>query len=383
MKPQFPAEAPTTVAMSRHSNTYNPLALSDTEELAANKVRALDSPNSGADSRRTSCVAQPDSFALVEFDDKDIDALGANAAAGLSGVSKKLLGTVRASDADVFGTQLNELIATAKGLAPEKLKNKGLLARAMNLFGSAKENMLAQYGVVESRMDTLVVELENHSTLHSNRINDFESMYNDNYAYHQVLETDVKQGEQWLADIEKALAQQPEAADSFAAQQQSELKRRADRLEKRIDDLRRGMLLAKQMAPQIRLSQDNARALTTTFVDITVVSIPAWRNVFSLYLLQQEAKQSAAVANAAYDATDAAFRAQADMLQQNTESIARLKQRSVVSIETVEHVQKQLISAFDTLDRISEEGRAKRRAELPKLQQMEQELVSRFVPKNN
>ncbi|QNA97554.1 hypothetical protein G4G31_07180 [Massilia sp. Se16.2.3] len=140
------------------------------------------------------------------------------------------------------------------------------------------------------------------------------------------------------------------------------------------------MLMATQMVPQIRLSQDNARALTDTFTDIVNVSIPAWRNVFSLYLLQLEAKQSAAVANAAYDATDAAFRAQADMLLENTETVARAKQRSPVSLETAQHVQTQLITAFDKLEQISNEGQQRRRDELPKLQALERELIERFSP---
>ena len=140
------------------------------------------------------------------------------------------------------------------------------------------------------------------------------------------------------------------------------------------------MLMATQMVPQIRLSQDNARSLTDTFTDIVNVAIPAWRNVFSLYLLQLEAKQSAAVANAAYDATDAAFRAQADMLLENTETVARVKQRSLVSLETAQHVQLQLATAFDKLEQISKEGQQRRRDELPKLQQLERELIERFSP---
>ena len=137
------------------------------------------------------------------------------------------------------------------------------------------------------------------------------------------------------------------------------------------------MLMATQMVPQIRLSQDNARALTDTFTESST-SIPAWRNVFSLYLLQLEAKQSAAVANAAYDATDAGFRAQADMLLENTEAVARAKQRSLVSLETAQHVQTQLVTAFEKLEQISKEGRQRRKEELPKLQELEREFIARF-----
>jgi len=314
------------------------------------------------------------------IDDKAIETLGGNTGTGIAKVSAKLLGTVRASDADVFGAQLNELIATSKGLDPAKLRSGGLLSRVTNLFGSVKEKMLSQYQVVESRMDTLVSEMTRHANVHKGRIHDFDEMYKGLEIYYQGLDTDVKKGESWILQLQQAVAQQPAAANAFEAQQATELKRRLERLEKRVDDLRRAMLMATQMVPQIRLSQDNARALTDTFTDIVNVSIPAWRNVFSLYLLQLEAKQSAAVANAAYDATDAAFRAQADMLLENTETVARVKQRSLVSLETAQHVQTQLITAFDKLEQISKEGQQRRKDELPKLQELERELIAKFSP---
>ena len=317
---------------------------------------------------------------LTGIDDKAIETLGSAAGPGVAKVSAKLLGTVRASDADVFGTQLNELIATSKGLDPAKLKSGGLLSRVSNMFGSVKEKMLSQYQVVESRMDTLVSEMTRHANVHRARIHDFDEMYKGLEVYYQGLDADVKKGEAWADRLRQAVAQQAAAANAFEAQQATELRRRLERLEKRIDDLRRAMLMATQMVPQIRLSQDNARALTDTFTDIVNVSIPAWRNVFSLYLLQLEAKQSAAVANAAYDATDAAFRAQADMLLENTETVARAKQRSIVSLETAQHVQTQLVTAFDKLEQISNEGQQRRRDELPKLQALEQELIARFSP---
>ena len=312
------------------------------------------------------------------IDDKAIEALGGSTGAGVAKVSAKLLGTVRASDADVFGVQLNELIATAKGLDPAKLRSAGLVSRITGMFGSVKEKMLSQYQVVESRMDTLVAEMTRHANVHRGRIQDFDAMYKGLEAYYQGLDADVKKGEAWAERLRLALAQQAAPTNAFEAQQATELKRRLERLEKRVDDLKRAMLMATQMVPQIRLSQDNARALTDTFTDIVNVSIPAWRNVFSLYLLQLEAKQSAAVANAAYDATDAAFRAQADMLLENTETVARAKQRSLVSLETAQHVQTQLVTAFDKLEQISNEGQQRRKDELPKLQQLERELIERF-----
>ena len=153
------------------------------------------------------------------IDDKAIESLGGSTGTGVAKVSAKLLGTVRASDADVFGAQLNELIATSKGLDPSKLRSGGLLSRVSSMFGSVKEKMLSQYQVVESRMDTLVSEMTRHANVHKGRIQDFDEMYKGLEIDYQGLDADVKKGEGWALKLQQAVAQQPAAANAFEAQQ--------------------------------------------------------------------------------------------------------------------------------------------------------------------
>jgi len=322
--------------------------------------------------------------ALTTIDDNTIDALGDTTSVQLSGLSQQLLTTVRASDADVFGEKLNQLVVVAKGMDPKKMASGGILSRITGMFGSVKEKLLAQYSTCEHQMDSLVGELDKAVALHAHRVDDFEGMYNTNYAAHQALEAAVAKGTELQQSLEAGLAQLKAQAnpDSFAAQKMQDLDQKIQRLEKRIDDLNRGMLLAKQTAPEIRLLQDNARTLVTKFKDIKVVTIPAWKTAFTLYLASLEQKKSADLANAVSDATDAAFVAQADMLRQGTVEIAKAKQRAVVSIDAIQHVQDQLLGSFDDIQKIADEGRKARKDAEPKLKAMEQQLIARFVPKN-
>lgn len=322
--------------------------------------------------------------ALVNISDDVIDKLGDASTTQLSSFSQQMLTSVRASDADVFGSKLNELVGVAKGMNPANFKGGGLLAKVSNLFGSVKEKMLAQYSTVEKRMDALVAELDQAVVLHTRRVTDLEGMYTTNYQAHQALEVAVGQGTDLQAQLEAGLAQMKAAPnpDSFAAQKMADLDNKIQRLEKRCDDLKRAMLLAKQTAPEIRLLQDNSRTLASKFKDVKAVTIPAWKNAFTLYLVQLEQKKGAELATAVADATDAAFVAQADMLRSNATLIAQAKQRSVVSIETLEHVQQQLIGSFDDMQKIADDGRKARKDAEPKLLALEQELITRFVPKN-
>lgn len=314
--------------------------------------------------------------------DEQIERLGDQQASHLSSLSKQILSQVRASDLEEFGAKLNELVTTAKGLDPQKFNRKGILGFLTNLFSSAKDKMLAQYSTVEGRMNELIVELDKGTSLHTRRIGDLEDMYVANVASHDDLAKCVKIGEEMLIDMNAHLESEKTATDAFAAQRLADQQNRIDRLEKRIDDLRRSMLLAKQAAPEIRLLQDNARTLASKFKDVKSVTIPAWQNAFALYIVQIEQKKAAELANKVHDATDEAFRMQADLLRQNTQEIARAKQRSVVSIETLEHVQNQLLGACDDMNKIAEEGKRSRKQAEVKLQALEQQLVDKFVPKS-
>ncbi|VWD50677.1 toxic anion resistance family protein [Burkholderia contaminans] len=314
----------------------------------------------------------------------EIDQLGATQGTRIAAFSQQILASVRASDADQFGDKLNELIATAKGLDPRGADKGGLLTQVTRLFRSTKEKLLSQYESVSKRMDTLVVELENHAQRQKAGIDELERMYNDNYALHQELAQSKAHGETALAALRAHLSagQQP-VDDAFAAQRLLDVKRKVDALESKLDDLDRAMLMSKQLAPQIRMEQDQKRTLTSKFMTIKTVLIPAWTNAFALYLEQLSTKRAAALANATYDAADEAIRAQADLNRQNAQEVAKLGQRPVISTDTFEYAQQQLFGAFDDITQIIADGRRQREQDAPRLRQLEQDLITRFAPKHN
>lgn len=316
----------------------------------------------------------------VPLTDMELEALGSKATAGLAKLPDQLMTVIRASDAGEFGSDLNRLVALAKGLDPESVNGKGLLSRARNMFSSAKERLLAQYNSVEKQMDSLVAEMDKKAALHRQRVKELDQLYDANVAYHQGIEDAVAKASQVLAETQARLAAAGNAGDAFEAQQVSDLQRFAERVEKRIDDWKRAMLLAKQTAPQIRMMQDNARGLVEKFGDVKDVTVPAWKNAFSLYLLHMEQKQAVDVVNSVDEATDAALRRGATLLRQNTEDIARARQRSVVSLETLQFVQGELIGSVDAVQRINDEARAARKAAEPALLALENELITRFAP---
>lgn len=330
--------------------------------------------NTPATIEQTSVVTR--STAVVT--NEQIESLGvANSTRG-SDVSKRIMSSVRASDTDTVGAKLNELISTAKGMDPNKMGKDGLLSKLTNMFGNAKEKLMAQYQTVEDRMNVLVGEIDKSAQLMDQRVNDMEQMYIDNENAYKALQIDIDQGTMWAQQLKQDLASTVPAANGFDAQHLADKQDQINRLEKVVDDLERGQQLHLMAAPEIRLMQANARALSSSFKTIKTTTIPAWQGVFSRYILSLEQKKGAEIATSVYDATDEAFKTQADQMRQNTNDIARVQQRSVVSTDTLIHMQEQLLGAVDDALKIAEEGRKARDEARPKLKQMEQQLISRF-----
>lgn len=311
--------------------------------------------------------------------DDEIDKLGNQNSSRAKVTGDKLLASVKASDMDAFGGKLNELISTAKGLDPNKLGKGGILSRITGMFGSVKEKMMSELDSAEGRINTLTGEMGKSVTLFTGRIGDIENLYQENYQTYLAFGQEVEQAEALLVNLNNQLAAESQATDAFGAQRQSDIKNRIARCEKKIDDLKRGQHLCIMAAPELRLMQDNSRSLAQTFTDIQNVTIPAYMGVMRRYLLSMEQKKGAEMAMSVQDATNEAFKMQADQLRQNTQLIATAKQRSIVDIETIEHMQKQLLGAVDDMNKIAEAGAQARKAAAPKLVAMEQELVQRFA----
>jgi uncharacterized protein YaaN involved in tellurite resistance len=314
--------------------------------------------------------------------DADIDKLGESNANRVAQTTKKILENVKASDTDAMGAKLNELVSQAKKLDPKKLGNPGFFGKIFNFGANVKEKLMAEYASVETQMNALTKELDTMAGLMKKRAEDCDTLFEDNFQTYQSLKGDIANGMQMVEDIEAQIAALGTPSDAFGAQTIADLQSRADRLRKRCDDFERGCQLAILAAPEIRMQQSHCRTLATTVRDIKVTTLPAWQGVFSRYVIALEAKKGAEIVNTVYDATDAAFRMQADQLRENTQQIARAQQRSVVTIETLEHMQTQLLGAVDDALRIAKEGRDARDAAKPKLKQLETELIGRFSPQH-
>ena len=351
--------------------------LFETEAPTVAKTATLDGMFREVTSAVPAVVAKPTTAVRV-ITDQEIDRLGQNVNGNASKTATAIMAAVKASDVEGFGEKLNELVATSKRLDPQKMKG-GFLSKLTGLWGSTKEKLLAEYQTVEQRMNTLIAEMDKTAQNQLKRVTDLEQMFIDNENAFHAYNKEIAACELLLEALNAQLAAEQVAQDTFAAQRQADIQDRIHRVEKKINDFESSKKLCQLAAPEIRMMQSNARALATTFNDIKVTTVPAWQGVFSRYILSMEQKKAAELATTVHDATNEAFRMQADQLRQNVQLIAKAKERSVVDIETLEHMQQQLLGACDDAKRIADEGKRARAEAKTKLAAMDQQLIQRFA----
>ena len=134
----------------------------------------------------------------------------------------------------------------------------------------------------------------------------------------------------------------------------------ANNLEKRVSDLQVLQQSAMQTLPMIRIIQSNNMMLVDKFYAIKNITLPAWKNQISLAISLNEQRNSVQLANTIDDATNELLKRNADLLHQNSVDTAKANQRSVIDIETLEHVQNTLIKTVNDVIQIQKEGMQKR-----------------------
>lgn len=313
--------------------------------------------------------------------EEDIRRLGSNSAGTSAAVSERLLSAQRSGDSGEMGTLLTGLIQEAKGLNPEELKNKGVLGKVKGFFSRTQDSIMGRYDTVQGRIDTMVRQLDTHVRLHEKRVVDLEDLRKANHAFYLALRDDVAKGKDMLVHVQAMIdhAKAQDMTDAFAANKVVEYEAMYNTLEKRIDDFQRVMIIAQQTEPQLVMMKVNSHDLVDNFTTVKNTTIPVWRQMFSQYLISLDQKRGAALSKSINDATDEALRKNSEMFGQNATAIAEARQRSVVSIERLEEMQRNLFSTLDKVAEIERKGREDRKAAQPRLQALEQELVSRFA----
>ncbi len=134
-----------------------------------------------------------------------------------------------------------------------------------------------------------------------------------------------------------------------------------------------------QMAPQIRLVQNNEMLMIEKIQTTLVNTIPLWKSQMVLALGMANNEAALRAQGAVSEMTNELLKKNAEKLKQSTIEVARESERGIVDIETLRATNENLIQTFDEVVKIQDEGRAKRAEAEIELRRMEAELKDKLM----
>ena len=311
---------------------------------------------------------------------------GAAAQKNVAGFSENALASVRTKDLGEVGKSLSDLVVELKGFGQEEEK-KGFFGK-FKKAGNKLETMKAQYAKVETNVDKIARELEQHQVTLLKDVAMFDQMYELNLKYYKELTMYILAGKKKLEEVRstelpalKAKAEQTGAQED--AQAYNDKVQMCERFEKKLHDLELTRMISIQMGPQTRLLQNNDTLMVEKIQSSLVNTIPLWKSQMVLALGLEHGRQATAAQSAVTEMTNELLKKNADMLKMGTIQTAKEAERSIVDIETLQHTNQQLIDTLDEVLSIQREGAQKRKEAEVELGKIEGELKRKLMELHN
>ena len=308
---------------------------------------------------------------------------GSAAQKNISEFSDAALNTVRTKDLGEAGDMLSNLVVELQGLNFEPEEKKGFLG----LFKKGTQNIAAlkaQYDKAEVNVDKIVEALEKHEVTLLKDISMMDKMYDKNSEYQKELTMYILAGKlkiEQLRNVElpKYVAKAEESKLPEDAQAANDFANLIGRFEKKIHDLELTRMISVQMAPQIRMVQNNDQLMSEKIRSSIVNTIPLWKNQMVMAMSLYHSEQAMKAQNEVTNVTNQLLEKNAQALHQGSVNIAKEAERGIVDIETLKKTNLELIATLDEVRQIQDEGRAKRAQAEEELGRIEGELRQKLL----
>ncbi len=367
-----------------------PEAAAPTESIQQTAAPAAEAPAEVAPKLDESQLTDAERKAIDDFIQKvdvtnpdHVLLFGADAQKKIADFSQSALDAVKTQDTGEVGNMLVNLVSELKGFQKDTEEPKGLA----KLFAKGEDKitrMKARYSKVSANVDNIAGSLENYQTQLLKDIAMFDRLYDQNNDYFHQLTLYIIAGEKKLQQVRetelKALQEKAaQTGDAMDAQRANDLAAQCDRFEKKLYDLKLTRQVAIQMAPQIRLLQNNDSLLVERIQSTLSNTLPLWKSQMVLALGLHHSQQALQAQTAVTDMTNELLRKNAEALKIGTIQTAKEAERGIIDIETLAQTNQDLIDTINEVMTIQSEGRAKRMEAEKQLYNMEAELKKKLL----
>jgi len=307
---------------------------------------------------------------------------GVGAQKKIADFSETALNNVKTKDLGEIGEMLSNVVGELKSFeaTDEKKGFLGIFKKPAEKFTQMK----TKYDKVDTNITKICTALEKHQIQLLKDIAMLDKMYEINKVYFKELSMYILAGKKKLEKLnreelpklsEKArisgLPEDAQATNDFLAL--------CNRFEKKIHDLELTRMISLQMAPQIRLIQNNDSLMSEKIQSTIVNTIPLWKSQIVLALGVAHSTNAAKAQDEVTNMTNELLKKNAQTLKMSTIETAKASERGIVDIETLKATNESLISTLDEVLKIQTEGREKRKAAEAELQNIEEQLKNKLL----
>ena len=308
---------------------------------------------------------------------------GAASQRNIASFSESTLKSVRSKDMGEVGQMLSGLVVELRGFSDSGDEKKGIFGLRKKIRNKI-ETMKAEYAKVSVNVDKISEMLEKHQIVLLKDAAMLDKMYDVNQAYFKELTMYILAGKQKLEEcrnvklpeLHKKAQESGQPEDAQAANDYANM---INRFEKKLHDLELTRMISIQMAPQIRLVQNNDVLMVEKIQTSIVNTIPLWKSQMVLALGMHNAQQAMQAQRQVTDMTNELLNKNAEMLKTGTIEIAKESERGIVDMDTLVNTNRMLIDTLEDVRSIQSEGTQRRAAAEVELGRIEGELKQKLL----
>lgn len=243
---------------------------------------------------------------------------------------------------------------------------------------------MARYDKTEANVNKVVKIMEGHQVTLLKDVAMLDKMYETNLTYYKNLTLYIIAGKEKLAiakqqELPRLLKKAEESGLPEDSQAASDYASMIERFEKKIYDLELTRNISMQMAPQIRLIQNNDTMMSEKIQSTLVNTIPLWKSQMVIAIGLNHSTEAAKAQKDVTDMTNELLKKNAEALKIATVASAKEAERGIVDIETLTHTNQTLIDTLNEVVQIQADGRTKRAEAEKELSRIETEMHNKLI----
>ena len=307
---------------------------------------------------------------------------GAGCQKKIADFSETALTNVRTKDMGEIGDMLVDVVGELKEFNDDE-ESKGFLGffkKNANKLSSFK----AKYDKAEVNVSRISGALEEHQVTLLKDIAMLDKLYDINLNYFKELSMYILAGKQKLKvaqeeELPKFIEKAEKSGLPEDAQFARDFSEMCSRFEKKIHDLELTRMVSLQMAPQIRMIQNNNVVMSDKIQSTLVNTIPLWKSQMVIAIGLSHSTEAAAAQRAVSDVTNEMLKKNAEALKLATVETVKESERGIVDIEALKATNQTLISTLDEVMKIQKDGKEKRVAAEAELSRIENEMKQKLL----